>query len=132
MQLRTHALAESCDGVIRPHEEVNQSGFDDNNKEGTTNVEPKEESTIASPINKNEDFIDTKKKVLVSSISMPFEGLRRDMEAVFRITKGIGKIFFNASFDLETDVAKIEFCGITQQKGVDMTSNGKGRIMKEA
>jgi hypothetical protein len=46
----------------------------------------KEESTIASPMNQNEDLIDTKKKVFVSSISMPFEALRRDMEAVFRST----------------------------------------------
>ena len=73
MQLRTRELAESCDDVIRPHEEANQSGFDDNNEEGTTNAESKEESTIASPINQNKDLTDTKKKVLVSHITMPLE-----------------------------------------------------------
>jgi hypothetical protein len=51
------------------------------------------------------------------------------MEAVFQMTRSIGKVFFNASFDLEKGVAKIDFCGITQQKDVAMTSNGKGRIL---
>lgn len=84
----------------------------------------------ASPIKQNEDL--TEKKVFVSNISMPFEALRKDMEAVFRITKGMGKIFFKVSFDLERDTAEIEFCGITQEKDIAMTSNGKGRISKEA
>jgi hypothetical protein len=60
------------------------------------------------------------------------EPLWRDMQAVFRMTKGIGKVFFKASFDLEKSVAKIEFCGNTQQKDVAMTSKGKGRISEEA
>jgi hypothetical protein len=86
----------------------------------------------AYPIEQNEDMTDFRKKVLVSIISMSFEDLRKDMEAVFRITKGIGKIFFKVSFDLGRDMAEIEFCGITQQKGVGMTSNGIGRISKDA
>jgi hypothetical protein len=87
---------------------------------------------VKYPVKQNKDLTDTGKKVLVSNISMPFEALRKDMEAVSRITKGIDKIFFKVSFDLERDIAEIEFCGITQQKGVHMTSNGKGRISKEA
>ena len=94
---------------------------DDNNEEGTANAESNE----ASAINHNEDLTDTKKKVLVSHITMPFEALRRDMEAVFRITKDIGKIFFKVSINLEEQVAEIELCGITQQKGVTMTSMAK-------
>ena len=119
-------LAESSDGVIRPDEEANQSGFDDN-EEGTTNTELKE----ASPINQNEDLIDSKKKVLVSSISIPVEALRRDIYAVFQRTKGTGNVFWKLSIDLATQVAKIEFCGITQQKDVTMISTGKG-ILTEA
>ena len=42
--------------------------------------------------------------------------------AAFRITKGMGKIFFEVSVDLEKDLAEIEFCGITQQRDVTMTS----------
>ena len=94
MQLRRRELAESRDDVIRPYEEANQSRFEDNNEEGTTNAESKEASTI----NQNDGLTDTKKKVLVSHITMPFEALRRDMEAVFRITKGIGK--FSSKFRL--------------------------------
>lgn len=123
MQLRTRELAESSDGVIRSHEEANQSRFDDN-EEGTTNAESNE----TSPINQNDDLTDTKKKVLVSHIIMSFEALRRDMEAVFRITKGIGKVFFKVSINLEEQMTEIEFCGITQQKGVTMTSTGKGKL----
>ncbi|MFZ0510998.1 MAG: hypothetical protein WAM14_05285 [Candidatus Nitrosopolaris sp.] len=139
MQLRTQELAESSDAVIRPHDEANQSGFDDNNEEGTTNAELKEESTItpsfndeiASPIKQDEDFTDTKKQVLVSIISMPFEALRKDMYAVSQRTRGIGNVFLKVSVDLGTRVAEIEFCGITQQKDVTMTSTGKG-ILREA
>jgi hypothetical protein len=123
MQLRRRELVESSDGVIRPHEEASQSRFEDN-EDGATNAESKE----ASPINQNEDLTDTKKKVLVSHIAMPFEALRRDMEAVYRITKGIGMIFFKVSINLEEQVADIEFCGITQQIDVTMTSTGKGKL----
>jgi integrase/recombinase XerD len=55
---------------------------DRNDEEEITNAESKEESTIASPINQKEDLIDTKKKVLVTHITVPFEDLRRDMYAV--------------------------------------------------
>ena len=67
----------------------------------------------------------------VSHISMPFEHLRRDMYAVSQRTNGMGNIFWKLSIDLATRVAKIEFCGITQQKDVTMTSNGKG-VLREA
>ena len=106
-----------------------QSGFDYNSEEGTTKAESKEEPTIASPIKQTGDL--TEKKVLVSIIAISFEALRKDMAAVYRITNGIDKIFFKVSFDLARDTAEIEFCGITQQRGIDMTSNGIGRILKE-
>jgi hypothetical protein len=118
--------------------EANQSGFDDNNEEGTTNTESKEESTvtpslndeIVSPIKQNEDLTDTK-RILVSHISMSFEKLRKDMNAVSQRTKGKGNVFWKLSVDLATRMAKIEFCGITQEKDVTMTSTGKGEL-KEA
>jgi hypothetical protein len=62
---------------------------------------------------------------------MSFEKLRKDMDTVFRITKGMGDVFWKVWVDLETLEIKIEFCGITQQKGVGMTSTGKG-VLKEA
>ena len=74
---------------------------------------------------------DIKKKVLVSIISMPYGPLQKDMAAVFRITKGGGNVFWKIWVDLETSTIKIEFCGITEQKDVTMTSSGKGEL-KEA
>jgi hypothetical protein len=110
--------------------ECGQYKIKDSEEEST--ITPSFNDELASPIEQNEDLTDANKKVLVSIISMPFEALRKDMEAVFRITKGIGKIFLKVSFDLERDMAEIEFCGITQHKDVTMTSKGKGRILKGA
>ena len=62
---------------------------------------------------------------------MPFEHLRRDMYAVSQRTNGMGNVFWKLSIDLATRAAKIEFCGITQEKDVTMISIGKG-ILKEA
>jgi hypothetical protein len=67
----------------------------------------------------------------VSHITMPFEHLRRDLYAVSQRTKGMGNIFWKLWIDLDTRVAKIEFCGITQEKDVSMISTGKG-ILREA
>jgi hypothetical protein len=75
--------------------------------------------------------MDTKKKVLVTHIAMPFEHLHRDMYAISQRTNGMGNIFWKLSIDLGTRVAKIELCGITQQKDVTMISTGKG-ILREA
>jgi hypothetical protein len=119
--------------------EANQSVFDVNNNEGTTDTESKEESTVtpsfndelASPIKQHENSMDTKKKVLVSHIPLSFEELRKDMMNVFKITKGVGDVFFKIWVDFETLTITIEFCGITQQKDVTMTSTGKGEL-KEA
>ncbi|MGC1927331.1 MAG: hypothetical protein WA667_00020 [Candidatus Nitrosopolaris sp.] len=123
-------LAESSDGVIHSHDEAKQSGFDDKNEEETTNAESKKESTITpsfndetpSPIKENEEITDTKKKVLVSIISIPIEHIRRDIYTLFQRTKGTGNVFWKLSVDLTTRVAEIEFCGITEQKDVAMTS----------
>jgi hypothetical protein len=98
--------------------EASQSRFDDD-EEGTTNTESKEESTVTSSFND---------EVLVSHIPMSFEELRKDMETVFRITKGVGNVFFKVWVDLGTYVIKIEFCGITQHKDVAMISIGKGEL----
>lgn len=100
-----------------------ENGFNDNN------VETKEEPTITPSLKQTENLTDTKTEVLVSHISMPFEDLRKDMAAVFQITKGIGKIFFKVSVDIGTRLVEIEFCGITQDN--TMTSTGKGKL-KEA
>jgi hypothetical protein len=128
MQLRRRELAESRDDVIRPHEEANQSKFEDNNEEGTTNAESKE----ASPTKQKEDLTDTKRKVLVSSISMPFEALQKDLAAIFRRNNGkVGSIFFKISVDLGKLVGQIECCGITPQKDITMISIGEG-ILTEA
>jgi hypothetical protein len=43
----------------------------------------------------------------------------------------MGNIFWKLSIDLATRVAKIELCGITQEKDVTMISTGKG-ILREA
>jgi hypothetical protein len=85
----------------------------------------------AYPIKQNEDLADTKKKVLVSTIPMHLEDLRRDMEAVFQTTKGAGNIFFKAWVDLEVLVIKIELCRIIQDKDAATISIGKGEL-KEA
>jgi hypothetical protein len=108
--------------------EANQSGFDDNNTEGTTNSESKEESTIthsfndeiASPIKQNE----------ASHISMSLEALRRDMYTVLQRAKGTGNACWKLSVDLATRMVETEFCGIQQQKDGTMTSTGKG-ILRE-
>jgi hypothetical protein len=114
--------------------EANQSGFGDEEQDRTTNTGSKEESTRMLPLNdeptsaikQNEDLMDTKKKVLISHITMTLEHLRRDMYAVSQRTNGMGNIFWKLSIDLATRVAKIEFCGITQEKDVTMISTGKG------
>ena len=87
------------------------------------------EISIKQPEDPGED---RKKEIFVSHIPMSFERLRKDMEAVFQITKGVGNVFFKVSVDLRTRVVKIEFCGNKQQKNVAMTSTGEGRILNQA
>jgi hypothetical protein len=132
------AEASQPDRSVKTCINANQSAFDDNNEEGTTNTESKEESTvtpsfndeIVPPIKQNEDLTDTK-RILVSHISMSFEKLLKDMNAVSQRRKGMGNIFWKLSVDLVTRVVKIEFCGIIKEKDVTMTSTGKGEL-KEA
>jgi hypothetical protein len=116
--------------INRLHEESNQNGF----------AQSKEESSITSSLNTSIAFpikeqtkvlTDTKKQVFVSHIPMPFVPLQRDMATVFKISKGAGNIFWKVWVDLETSIIKIEFCGITEQKDLAMTSTGKG-VLKEA
>jgi hypothetical protein len=123
---------------IGTNSEANQSEFDDEEQDRTTNTESKEESTRKLPFNdeptsaikQNEGLMDTKKKVLISHITMTFEHLRRDMYTVSQRTNGMGNVFWKLSIDLATRVAKIEFCGITEEKDVTMISTGKG-ILRE-
>ena len=132
----TEASPISSDGANEPHRQ-NAIGTNANNEERTTDTDTKEEPVvthslndeITSTIKQTEDLTDTKKGVLVSHISMPFENLRRDMSAVFQSTKGIGNVFFKVCIDLGTRVVEIDFCGITQHE--PMISTGKG-ILKEA
>jgi hypothetical protein len=102
----------SSDVVNRLHEESNQNGFAQS-KEGSS-ITPSLNDAIAFPIKQTKVLTDTKKQVFVSHIPMPFVPLQRDMTTVFKIT-----------------IIKIEFCGITEQKDVAMTSTGKG-VLKEA
>lgn len=116
--------------INRLHEESNQNGFAQSKEEPL--ITPSLNAAIAFPIKQQTKVsIDTKKQVFVSHIPMPFVPLQRDMATVFKITKGAGKIFWQVWVDLETSIIKIEFCGITKQKDVTMTSTGKG-VLKEA
>jgi hypothetical protein len=115
-------------GIDRLHDESNQNGFAESKKESTVTSSTKQNDEIESPTKQNEGLTDTE-KVLVSHISMSFEKLRKDMNAVSQRTKGTGNVFWKLSVDLATRVAKIEFCGITQD--ATMTSIGKGEL-KEA
>ena len=132
----TEASPISSDGANEPHGQ-NAIGTNANNEERTTDTDTKEEPVvthslndeITSTIKQTEDLTDTKKEVLVSHISMPFENLRRDMSAVFQSTKGIGNVFFKVWVDLGTRLVEIDFCGITQHE--PMISTGKG-ILKDA
>jgi hypothetical protein len=120
----------SSDVINRLHEESNQNGFAQSKEESS--ITPSLNTSIAFPIKQQTKvFTDTKKQVFVSHIPMPFVPLQRDMAAVFRITKGSGNIFWQVWVDLETSMVKVEFCGITEQKDVAMTSTGKG-VLKEA
>lgn len=94
-------------------------------------VTPSLNDEIESSIKQNEDLTDSKEEMFISYVPMPFESLQKDMDAVSQITKKEGNIFFEILVDLGTHEIKIEFCGITQEKDVTMTSTGKG-ILKEA
>ena len=86
----------------------------------------------ASVSRQKENLIDERKEVLISHIPMRFENLQKDMAAVFKITKGVGNVFFKIWVDLGTHVVRMKFCGITQENGIPMTSTGEGRMLKEA
>jgi hypothetical protein len=112
------------------HEESKQNGFAQSKEESS--IMPSSKASIAFPIKEQTKVLtDTKKQVLVSHIPMPFVPLQRDMATVFKISKGAGNIFWKVWVDLKTSIIKIEFCGITEQKDVAMTSTGKG-FLKEA
>jgi hypothetical protein len=121
----------NTDNVInRLHEESSQNGFAQSKEESS--ITPSLNAAVAFPIKEQtKGLTDTKKQVFVSHIPMPFVPLQRDMATVFKISNGAGNIFWKVWVDLETSIIKIEFCGITEQKDVAMTSTGKG-VLKEA
>jgi len=123
----------------QPVSEPDSSDHYDNNKpqrqipvtQGSRSVNTNEPEKVESDTSASQTSKQNEATRYVSHISMPFERLRRDMYAVSQRTNGIGNIFWKLSIDLATRVAKIEFCGITEQKDITMTSTGKG-ILKEA
>jgi hypothetical protein len=123
--------------VSEPHSSDNkpqqQMAETQDNKSGNVNETEKVESGNACGINTGASRTSKQNEATryVSHISMPFERLRRDMYAVSQRTNGVANIFWKLSIDLAIHVAKIEFCGITEQKDITMTSTGKG-ILKEA
>jgi hypothetical protein len=140
----TETYPKKSDGVNPPHDqsEQNGTGTDDNNEEARGDADSAtEESMVTHSLNGEKALAskqpedsgkDRKKEVFVSHIPMSFQHLRKDMETVFQITKGVGNVWFKVSVDLGTLVVKIEFCGNKQQKNVAMTSTGECRILNQA
>jgi hypothetical protein len=115
------------DGVNHPHDQSKQNGTGtgDNNEEGTGDADGE-----IGPASKQPEAAETvrKKEVFESHISMPFEDLRKDMDAVFRITEGVGNVWFHVILDAGTAKVTLDFCGNKQQENGAMTSTGEGRI----
>jgi hypothetical protein len=129
------------DGDDEPRDQSKQNGTgtnDANNEERTADTDTNEELVVTyslndeiAPANKQNEGMTDRKEMFVSHISMSLADLQKDIDAVSQTTKGEGNIFFEVLVDLGTHEVKIEFCGITQQKDVTMTSTGKG-ILKES
>jgi hypothetical protein len=127
----TETYHKGSDDVNQPHNQSKQNGtgIDDNNEEGTGNAD----GEIAPASKQPEDAGAVRKKqVFDSHISMPFEDLRKDMEAVFRITEGVGNVWFHVILDVGTAKVTLDFCGNKQQENGAMTSTGEGRILNLA
>lgn len=108
---------------------INESSDGDDNEEGTEDANTKEESIVTRSLGESASASKQNEATrYVSHITMPFEHLQKDMYALSQKTNGMGNVFWNLSVDLATRVAKIEFCGNTQQKDVTMTSTGKGKL----
>ena len=123
-----------------PHDQSKQNGIgtNANNEERTADTDTKEELVVThslndeiASVNKQNGGMTDMKEMFVSHVSMSLANLQKDIDAVSQTTKGEGNIFFEVLVDLGTHEVKIEFCGITQQKDVTMTSTGKG-ILKES
>ncbi|MDQ6863524.1 MAG: hypothetical protein M3044_06845 [Thermoproteota archaeon] len=125
------------DGINQSHDQSKQNGTrtDDNNEEGTGDADSKEESMVRHSLNgenasASKQLEDSgkagKKEVFVSHIPMSFEHLRKDMEAVFQITKGVGNVWFHVTFDVGTAKVTLDFCGNKQKENDAMISTGQG------
>src|SRR5207244_1160655 len=79
-------------------------------------------NTEISIKNPEDTEIDKQNKVFDFHFSMLFEELEKDMAAVFKITQGIGKIWFKGRFNLDTGRVAVEFCGHRQQKNDSIIS----------
>jgi hypothetical protein len=102
---------------------ANQLAEEKDNKTNQFQKESGERITSASNQNEATRY--------VSHIPMNFEHLRTDMLAVSKNTRGTGEVYLKVSVNLGTRKIEIEFCGITEQKDVTMTSSGIGEL-KEA
>lgn len=69
-----------------------------------------------------------KQDVFDCYVPIPFEHLRKDLEAVFRKTKGIGNVWFCVTVNLGTNSVTFEFCGSMQEKSNAMITKGEGRM----
>jgi hypothetical protein len=134
----TEAYPIPSEGVNEPHQSK-QNGIDtnSNNQEITVDANRKEELVVKhslndeiAPVNKQNEGMTDRKEMFVSHVSMSLADLQKDIDVVSQTTKGEGNIFFEVLVDLGTHEVKIQFCGITRQKDVTMTSTGKGILKK--
>lgn len=134
----TETYPKESDGVNKPHDQSKQNGTgtDDKNEEGRSNADsPIEESMVTHSLNGEKALAskqpedsgkDRKKEVFDSHIPIPFEDLRKDMEAVFQITEGVGNVWFHVILDVCTAKVTLDFCGNKQQENGAMISTGHG------
>jgi hypothetical protein len=110
---KTDTISSDC--VNGFHDDSNQNEF----------AESKKESTVTPSLNnESQDLTDRKKEMFVSHVTMSFEDLQKDMDALSRITEEVKNIFLKVLVDLGRSQVEVEFCGITQH--TTMTSTGKG------
>lgn len=123
----TETYPKESDSDNQPHDQSKQNGtgIDANNEEGTGDADGEIAPASKQP---KDSGTDRKKEVFDSHIPMSFEHLRKDMEVVFQITKGVGNVWFHVTFDVGTAKATLEFCGNKQQENGAMISTGQGRM----
>jgi hypothetical protein len=73
---------------------------------------------------------DAKRDVFDCYVAIPFEHLRKDLEAVYQKTNGIGNVWIYVNANLGTGSITLEFCGTMRQKNNAMISYGEGRMKR--